>query len=68
MSTLFGENKMLGENYKLKTGKHFGKTLKETPASYLLYCYDNNYVMEQAARRFVIANEQELRIKSKNEK
>jgi hypothetical protein len=59
---------MLGENYKLKTGKkYFGKTLKEVPASYLLYCYDNNYVMEQAARRFVVNNEQELRIKAKNE-
>jgi uncharacterized protein (DUF3820 family) len=54
-------NKMLGENYKLKTGKHAGKTLKEVPPSYLLYCYDNNFVMEQVARRFVVANEMELR-------
>jgi uncharacterized protein (DUF3820 family) len=52
---------MLGEDYKLKTGKHAGKTLKEVPPSYLLYCYDNNFVMEQVARRFVVANEKELR-------
>lgn len=61
MSIQFGMNKMLGENYKLKTGKHAGKTLKEVPPSYLLYCYDNNFVMEQVARRFVVANEMELR-------
>lgn len=58
---------MLGDDYKLKTGKYIGRTLKQVPPSYLLYCYDNNYVMEQAARRFVIANEKELRELSKKQ-
>jgi hypothetical protein len=58
---------MLGEDYKLKTGKHQGKTLKEVSPSYLLYCYDNNYVMEQVARRFVVNNEKELRELSKKQ-
>ena len=58
---------MLGEDYQLKTGKYQGRTIKEVPPSYLLYCYDNNYVMEQAARKFVIANEKELRELSKKQ-
>jgi hypothetical protein len=51
---------MNGEDYKIKTGKHRGKTLKEVPASYLIFCYEKGW-LEDIARRFVIANEVELR-------
>jgi hypothetical protein len=51
---------MNGEDYKIKTGKHRGKTLKEVPASYLIFCYEKGW-LEDIARKFVIANEVELR-------
>lgn len=57
---------MLGENYKLKTGKYIGRTLKEVPPSYLLYCYKKGW-LEDIARKFVIANEKELRELSKKQ-
>jgi len=59
---------MLGSDYKLKIGKYQGRILKETPASYLLYLYDNNYYMEKPVKHFISNNEQELRINAKNEK
>jgi hypothetical protein len=54
---------MEGEDYKIKTGKYIGKMLKEIPASYLLYCYDNNCLWDRIALRFVVNNETELRNK-----
>lgn len=51
---------MLGDDYKLKTGKYHGRTLKEVPPAYLLYCYEKGW-LEDIARKFVIANEVELR-------
>lgn len=59
---------MEGETYTLRTGKYFGKELKDVPASYLLYLYDQDYVMEKAVRNFVFFNEKELREKAKTEK
>lgn len=56
---------MLGENYKLKTGKYIGRTLKQVPPTYLIWCYDNNMIWEDVVRKFVIANEKELRELSK---
>ncbi len=51
---------MKGEEYTLKTGKYRGQELKNVPASYLLYCYKKGW-LEDIARKFVIANEVELR-------
>lgn len=56
---------MNGEDYKIKTGKHRGKTLKEVPASYLIWCYDNNMLWEDTVRRFVVNNEEKLRALAK---
>jgi len=50
-----------GDDYKLKTGKYRGQELKNVPASYLIWCYDNNMLWEDTARKFVINNEAELR-------
>lgn len=51
---------MKGEEYTLKTGKYRGQELKNVPPSYLLYCYEKGW-LEDIARKFVIANEVELR-------
>ena len=51
---------MLGEEYTLKTGKHTGKMLKDVPPKYLIWMYEKGW-LEDIARKFVIANEVELR-------
>lgn len=51
---------MLGDEYTLKTGKHTGKMLKDTPPKYLIWMYEKGW-LEDIARKFVIANEVELR-------
>lgn len=53
--------------YKLKTGRYRGQMLKDIPASYLLYCFENNW-LEDVAHKYVSNNEQELRNKAKKEK
>ncbi len=52
---------MKGEEYTLKTGKYRGQELKNVPASYLIWCYDNNMLWEDTVRRFVVNNEEKLR-------
>jgi len=56
---------MLGNDYKLKTGKYRGQELKNVPASYLIWCYDNNMLWEDTVRRFVVNNEEKLRALAK---
>jgi len=58
---------MVSEEYKITTGKHQGKMLKDIPASYLLYCYDNGYMMDRLAMNYVEIHEKELRIKAEEE-
>ncbi len=54
--------------YTLATGKYRGTMLKDVPASYLIYCYDNNMIWEKQVRNYVIKHEQELREKAKKER
>lgn len=56
---------MGAEEYKLKIGKHEGKTIAEVPIEYLLNCWDKNYYMETPVRRYVSNHLYELREKLK---
>ena len=55
---------MEGQEYKLKTGKYTGIMLKDVPVNYLLKGLEKGW-LEDVARRFVIANQHELRNKLK---